>query len=116
MPDRIYVQHRFTEKRAGYSEYSDAIVLPIDEYEKLTKEDIDAIKEERFQNWKSIIENPPVEIELKDVPKEDLQSQVESIDRQIQDLENQKTRVVEAISVAKPKPIIEKIVDAIKEL
>ena len=74
--DQIFIQHRFTIKRAGESTYSDALVLPKEEYEALSESEIEAIKEERYTNWKNFIANPPQPVELKDLPKEDLEAQV----------------------------------------
>lgn len=63
-----------------------------------------------------MVSNPPKPVELKDLPKEDLESQVESIDKQIQELQTQKTAVSQAILTAKPKPIIEQIKDKVEEV
>lgn len=41
-----------------YGSYSDAIVMSEEEYNKLSEEDIAAIKQQRFDNWINHIENP----------------------------------------------------------
>lgn len=61
MNDQIIIQRRFTIERDGLA-FSDAIVLPEDEYNALTPEQIEAIKEERFQNWKTIVTTPSEEV------------------------------------------------------
>ena len=61
MEDQIIIQRRFTIERDGLT-FSDAIVLPEDEYNALTTEQIDAIKEERFTNWKTAITTPHEEV------------------------------------------------------
>lgn len=55
------VHDKFKIDRDGLS-FSDAIVLPEDEYNALTPEQIEAIKEERFQNWKAIVTAPQEEV------------------------------------------------------
>lgn len=85
--DQIFIQHRFTVSQDG-KDYSDAIVLPQAEYEKLTKADIDSLKAQRFDTWKQAIDNPPVVVET---PKELL---IASIDEQIKGLQAQKDQLI----------------------
>lgn len=48
----------FFEYTDGTYNYSDALYLPEDH--TFTEEQIEAMKKERFDNWKSFILNPPV--------------------------------------------------------
>lgn len=79
MKDLIY-QLPFRIDRDGHS-FADAICLPKEEFEKLTEADIEAIKEERFQNWLTVINTTQPE-----VPPEqqlvDVESQIASLDEQ----------------------------------
>jgi len=61
MEDQVIIQRKFKIERDGLS-YSDAIVLPEAEYNALTPEQIETIKEERFENWKKIITTPNEEV------------------------------------------------------
>ena len=98
------IMHKFTIERDGNS-YTDSLILPEDDYKKLSEAEIEGMKEERYSNWKNMIDNPPQPVELKDLPKEDLEAQAQSIDEQIVSLQAQKAQVAEAIVIAKPKPI-----------
>lgn len=46
------------EKGEGVYLYKDCINLTQEEYDSLTPEDIENIKEQRYQNWRYIIDNP----------------------------------------------------------
>lgn len=41
--------------------FKDALWMTQDEYEALTPEQLNALEQERFNNWKDSIENPPIE-------------------------------------------------------
>jgi len=60
MADQIFIQHRFTVEQDGVS-LTDAIVLPQEEYNKLTTDDIEKQKTQRFDDFKYRIEHPPIE-------------------------------------------------------
>lgn len=98
----IFIQDRFTIERDGVT-LQDAIVLPKEEYEKLTPEEIEVQKEERFTNWSNHIKNPPV---APVITKEEELAQVE---KEIAILEEQKvqlaTKKVELETAIGVKPI-----------
>jgi hypothetical protein len=50
------IQIRFEISEDGFS-YSDALYLPQDH--SFTEQQIEAMKRERFDNWRAIISNPP---------------------------------------------------------
>lgn len=81
MDDKIFVQHRFTIKKDGKS-YSDAIVVSLEDYEKLDPAKIEAQKNERFENWKANLEAVTEEKTSEEV--------VVSIDKDLLALEEQK--------------------------
>jgi hypothetical protein len=108
MSDKIFIQHRFTVKKVGSYDYSDAIVLPKEEYEKLTEGEIEAMKEERWANWDNLIKPPPVQPEP---TKEDLEAQVKAIDEQIATLTAQKEAT--NVTLTAKRNIIDKIVGVI---
>ena len=62
MSDQIFIQHRFTIAHEGLT-YSDAIVLPQDEYQKLDEAAIEQIKTGRLDSWKSLVEKRAKEVE-----------------------------------------------------
>jgi hypothetical protein len=109
MEDKIFIQHRFTIERDGQI-LQDAIVLPQDEYNKLTKEDLEAQKEARFTNWVDHIKHPPVVPELS---KEEQLAQVDkdlaSLEEQKQVLTKQKAEIQTAIGI-KEEPLEEPVV------
>lgn len=92
MADQIFVQHRFTivDKNTGIS-FSDAIVLPVEEYDALSDKQIEKKKQERFDNWKEVISNPPDPVE---VPVEE---KIDAIEKQIQELTEQKEQLEQEV-------------------
>lgn len=94
----IYIQDRFTFTHNGI-QFNDAIVLPEEEYKKLTSEEIETTKQERFENWKTSISTPPVEVEP---TEEELQKQALAIDEQIQVLTAQKEELSARVMAEKP--------------
>ena len=98
MADKLYYQLRFTIEKDGRS-YSDAIVLPKEDYEKLTPEDIETTKQQRFDNWITILNTPAIEVPLED--------QLKAVNDQIAQLIEQKTQIESEIA-SKPKVIGDK--------
>jgi len=47
---------------------SDALVMRPEDYEKLTPEEIQAMKQARFDNWYAIVTAPLVELPIEDPP------------------------------------------------
>jgi hypothetical protein len=41
--------------------FNDAIVMPADQYNALTPDDIAAMKQQRYDKWYAIVTNPPQE-------------------------------------------------------
>jgi peptidoglycan hydrolase CwlO-like protein len=64
--------------------------MPVEEYEKLTPEEIELQKEERFANWIKVVNTPQEAVEP---TKEDLEAQQVSIDQQIESLQSQKVQL-----------------------
>lgn len=79
----IYIQDRFTIERDGVT-LQDAIVLTKEEYDKLSPEEIEAQKEQRFTNWVDHIKHPPV------VPEPSKEEQLAQVEKEIASLEEQK--------------------------
>lgn len=80
MEDQVFIQHRFTITEDDKT-YSDAIVLPIDEYNALTSKQIETLKQDRFDNWKTAISTPPPEVDP-DVAIDDIQAQIDTLQEQ----------------------------------
>ena len=59
MEDQVFIQRRFKIEKNGIS-LSDALILPKNEYDSLSEQDIESLKTERFTNHKERLENPPV--------------------------------------------------------
>lgn len=97
MEDQIFIQHRFTIEKDGVT-LSDAIVLPQSEYETLTDKDIEAIKQERFDNFKQVLSAPPIET-IKEEQLAEIEQQLATIAEQKEVLESQRVQLDEAIAV-----------------
>ena len=41
--------------------FNDAIVMPQDQYDALTPDEIAAMKQQRYDNWYALVTNPPQE-------------------------------------------------------
>lgn len=87
MEDQIFVQHRFTVEVQGIL-YSDALIVPLDEYEALAPTTIQELKQERVDDFIYFIENPPPVI---DIPIEEqlaeLADQIEALVQQQEELQ-----------------------------
>lgn len=83
MADQIFVQHRFTLVQNGQS-LTDALVLPIGEYNALSAAQITALKQQRFDNWQNLIKNPPAPVEPSKAEK------LVTIDKDLLSLDEQK--------------------------
>lgn len=59
MADQIFIQHRFTIEKDGLS-FTDALVMPKSEYDTLSDKQKEALKQARFNDFKSQLENPPI--------------------------------------------------------
>lgn len=51
------------EKGSGMYVYRDCLTLPKQQYETLTEEDIEAMKEQRYQQWLSVVMPPSEEVQ-----------------------------------------------------
>ena len=75
MKEEIMVQIKFTannDETNGHGEYSDAIYMPLSEYQATSSKDRLAKQRARVANWVSVIEAPAIE-----EPIEELSEQVE---------------------------------------
>lgn len=106
--DQIFIQHRFTVERDGQT-LQDALVMPKEDYDVLTPEDIEAQKEARFANWIEQINNPPPQVELsKEEQLAQVEKDLESIEEQKTQLTSRKVELASAIAIEAPieeKPI-----------
>lgn len=112
MSDQILIQHRFTIERDGLT-LQDALVLPKEEYEKLTPEEIEVQKEQRFVNWSEQIKNPPPQVELsKEEQLLQVENDLKSIEEQKTQLTSRKIELASAIAIE--APIEEVIIKGVK--
>lgn len=93
MNDQIFIQHRFTIEN-----YSDALVMPLHEYEELSPEDIKVLKEERFTNWKKIISTKQPVVEP---TAESLQADIKSLEEQEVIIATQKEDIIAKLAAIK---------------
>lgn len=77
MEDIIQVQIRFSVD-TKHGTFNDALYIPYDDYQKIAQEDIDALKQERVDNYVAQVENPPVKSEP---TKQDLESEKASLEQ-----------------------------------
>jgi hypothetical protein len=92
--DKILIQIPFKKKTEDGLEYNDALYFSQEEYAALTEGQIEEMKQTRFNNWLSIIQNPIITPE----PTEE------------QVIEERVKAVKEAL--AKDEPVINGILDA----
>lgn len=97
MEDKIRVQVQFTKTTDEGIDYTDCLYYDLVEYPNVKQEDIETAKQERFDNWQTLIENPPV---IEEVPIDD---QIASIDSQIKDLTDRKVEL-ESLKAEAKKP------------
>lgn len=103
--DQIFIQHRFKIEQDGRS-FSDALVMPKEEYDKLTPEEIETQKQARYDNWVYVIEHPEPAIELPLVDQlENVESQLADLQAQIDYLSVQKTEIENKISITPEEEI-----------
>lgn len=83
MADQVFKQLRFTkiyiDDQGNESRYDDAINLPEAEFDAMTEEDKEAMKESRFTNWKKGTVEKVVQVE-KDITDERIQAIADKID------------------------------------
>lgn len=98
--DQIFIQHRFSIERDGNT-LQDALVMPLEDYQKLSESDIEAQKEERFTNWQEAIKNPPM---VEEPAPEEKIAQIEkdlaSLEEQKQVLMSQKVEAQAMVDIA----------------
>ena len=75
----VWIQDRFTIEQDGLT-LQDAIVLPQAEYNALTPQQITNLKQERFDNYKNVIKNPPPQ------PEQTPEEIVASLDNDLESL------------------------------
>jgi hypothetical protein len=95
----LFIQDRFSISRDGQT-LQDALVMPLEDYQKLSEAEIEAQKETRFTNWKQMIDNPPVVEEP--APEEklaQLEKDLASLEEQKQVLTAQKVEVEADLAV-----------------
>lgn len=61
--DEVRIQYRFTVEAEGYPDFTDAIYFTIEEFNEMSDADLEALKAERWENWATIFDNPPVEVD-----------------------------------------------------
>ena len=83
MSQQIRTQILFTEN-TKYGEFTDAIYMTQEEYVVKTQEEIDALKQERVDNYVSAIDNASTP---KEPTKEELQAELAHIEAQKAELE-----------------------------
>lgn len=89
---KIQIKFKRTYNKGGVNiDFNDAVYLTPDEYQNLTVEDVNSRINERFENWKNIVDNPPPEYQP---TKEDLESEkvrlaesIAEIDKKIVDFD-----------------------------
>lgn len=93
--------------------FTDALIMSLEEFNKITPEELEFQKQQRLDNWITAINTKPKVVEP---TKEDLQAQEVSLDEQIAQLQSQKVVLaskLEAItlsevSVERVKKVVDK--------
>jgi hypothetical protein len=100
---KIQYQVRFSEEvefRGQKMQFNDALYYT----ELPPQEEIDKAKEERVRNWLTVLEAPPVEVE---VTEEQLLQEQQQLDEQIASLEARKLECVSKVAEISAKKIID---------
>lgn len=100
MEQKTFIQVRFKNTTDKGVEFNDALYFPIEDWEKKTQEEIDTLKEERFNNWKQAVENPPAPVEP---TKEQLEAEKLQIEEYITNLEAKKGEILASIASKEAK-------------
>ena len=105
MADQIFIQRRFTIKQ-GDQVLQDAIVLPKEDYDKLTPEEIETTKQQRFNNWQDAINNPPAQPVLSKAEQiAQVNEQLASLDEQKATLTAQKSSIQVSLGLPVEDPV-----------
>ena len=96
MADSVKVQVRFSKRTAQGVEFNDALYFTQEEYAALSPEQLEAMKQARFDNWQEIVitasNRPPVvptrqELEQRraelELHRQSVVSEINELDRQI---------------------------------
>lgn len=86
MEEKIFIQIRFKEK-TSHGEYNDALYFTQEEYASIDKATIDAMKQQRVNNWIYALEHPP---EYVTPTKEILEQMIAEKQQELQQIEQQK--------------------------
>ena len=106
--DQIFIQHRFTVQRDGQT-LQDALVMPLEDYQKLSEAEIEAQKESRFTTWSEAIKNPVKQEEP--APEE----KIAQIEKDLASLEEQK-QVLTAQKVEAQAMVDIAVLESVKEV
>lgn len=85
--DEVRVQVQFTKTTPEGIHFTDALYYSLDEYAKLSTDEIEAAKQARFDAWQEVIKNP-TPIDVKD-QLASITDQIDSLTQQKQELEAQ---------------------------
>lgn len=104
MPDQLFIQRRFTIQKDDIS-LSDALIIPKEEYEALSEQEIETLKTERFDNHKYRLEHPPQVVEpTKEEKLEALNTELTELQRKFSEVEGKE------ITISKSDAVIEEVV------
>jgi len=82
----LFTQDRFTITDPEVGSYTDAIILPQEEYDLLTPEDLEALKQSRFETWKQSVLHPVVQEIPPEAQLQDVTEKIDTLQSQIDDL------------------------------
>lgn len=87
--EEIKIQIRFS-----INDFNDALYFSQTEYENTSREQIESLKQERYNNWLAFVENPEP---VKEVNKTEARVEIVGIDEQIKELTERKEKLSEII-------------------
>lgn len=86
----------------GAIQYQDALYFTEDQYAKLTNDEIEQIKNDRFTAWQAVVDNPPVAVEP---TKEELENVAVTLQAEIAKLINVLQELVSKIQELEAKEL-----------
>lgn len=101
--DQVYIQDRFTINQNGHS-LSDAIVLPIAQYNALTPAQITQMKQDRFNSWLIVINTPPPVIPINQ-QLADVDSEIAALTTELSQLSTQQSTLIAQGAILQTPPI-----------
>lgn len=82
--DQVFIQVRFSKQQDG-REFNDCLYFALEEWEKIDPDQVEKLKQERFDNWVAVVQNPPV---IEDPKEEELRAYAAELEAKLAEIQN----------------------------